>query len=117
MTWKDILKEENDAEENDAFTSPIGKRLKEYIERKYGEKDVSKVAEMYLKNKKNNPDLTEEKFYTNYLNYLIQFQIAIMGYIDAATRHRIYDYVVGGEDDKLKEELRQNMNEFQEIRG
>ncbi len=122
MTWKDILKEENDAEENDAeendaFTSPIGKRLKEYIERKYGEKDVSKVAEMYLKNKKNNPDLTEEKFYTNYLNYLIQFQIAIMGYIDAGTRHRIYDYVVGGEDDKLKEELRQNMNEFQEIRG
>lgn len=114
MTWEDILKEEDD--DDDAFTSPIGKRFKEYIERKYGEKDVSKMAEMYLKTKKNKPDLTEEKFYTNYLDHLINAQIYIIAHIER-TSHPTYDYVVGGDYDKLKEELKQNIKEFQEIRG
>tara|TARA_R110002012_G_scaffold296226_2_gene493455 strand:- start:1407 stop:1778 length:372 start_codon:yes stop_codon:yes gene_type:complete len=111
MTWEDILKKENDA-----FTSPIGKRLKEYIEKKYGKKDVSRMAEMYLNTKKNKPDLTEEEYYKDYLKQLIDGQTSTIKHIER-TSHPSYGYVVGGEDDKLKEELKQNVKEYKEILG
>ena len=111
MVWENILKKENNA-----FTSPIGKRFKEYIEKKYGKKDVSKMAEMYLNSKKNKPDLTEEEFYTDYLNFLIDGRTATIKHIER-TSSPAYGYVIGGEDDKLKEELKQNVKEYKEILG
>jgi len=111
MTWENILKKENDA-----FTSPIGKRFKKYIEKKYGKEDVSKMAEMYLNSKKNRPNLTEEEYYRDYLEFLIDSQTATIKHIER-TSHPAYGYVVGGEDDKLKEELKQNVKEYKEILG